>query len=176
MEEDVFTHFEQNGRITLVLEKNHANFETATHVADEIRRRHSRDGEGLAQAVNAANIVVEIPVAYRQDPVAFISELMQIDIYDPDPEARVVINEKTGSIVISGDVEIGDVIVSHNNIVVEAGQTAEFDQISTEDIDQARLDSLVDALTSLKVPHADVIEIIKGIERNGKLHARLVIQ
>jgi flagellar P-ring protein precursor FlgI len=77
--------------------------------------------------------------------------------------------------VISGDVEIGDVIVSHKNVVVDASQTPAFASIDVDKSNEAKLTTLVDQLNALKVPAADMIEIIKGIERNGKLHGRLII-
>jgi flagellar P-ring protein precursor FlgI len=98
--------------------------------------------------------------------------------YTPEPEARVVINESTGSIVISGDVQIGDVVVSHKNIMVDATvQVPPFRALDhQEGGDSAKLTALVDALTALKVPNADAIDIIKSIERSGKLHGRLIIE
>jgi flagellar P-ring protein precursor FlgI len=179
MEEDVFTPFVQDGRVTLVLEKNHANFQTATDVVETIRSSYARQDDESVVAVNAANIVVQIPTHYQSDPVAFISDIMDLQIYQSAPESRVVINERAGSIVIDGNVEIGDVMVSHKNIVIEAGEipAAEFRMIpDLGKANPAKLKSLVDALSALKVPHDDVVDIIKGIERNGKLHARLIIE
>jgi len=178
MEEDIFTPFVQNGHVTLVLEKNHANFQTATDVAETISSFYARQGEGRVQAINAANIVVEIPRKYRDDPVLFISNLMELQIYQSSPEARVVINQRSGSIAISGNVEIGDVVVTHKNIVIEAGETtaAEFKQINPEKTNPAKLSAMVDALNALKVPQEDIIDIIKNIELSGKLHAKLIIK
>jgi len=87
-----------------------------------------------------------------------------------------VINPRAGTIVISGDVEIGDVIVSHKNVVVEAVAPPAFAQIDVDKSSAPKLEQLVTQLNSLKVPTADVIDIIRGIERNGKLHGRLVIE
>jgi flagellar P-ring protein precursor FlgI len=176
MIEDVYTPFVQDGRITLILDEHHANFQTATEVAETIYALYSREGDGFARAINASNIVVKVPEEYKYDPVAFAANILEATIYSPEPEARVVINQKTGSIVISGDVTIGDVIVSHKNIVIEAGQAAEFTVINPEAADDAKLQSLVAALNSIKVPGADVVEIIKGIAHNGKLHGRLIIE
>ncbi len=180
MEEDVFTPFVEDGHVTLVLEKNHADFQLASEVAALIHQTHfQQDEEGSrVRAINASNIVVEIPDEYRTEPVQFISTLLELPIYQPEPEARVVINERTGSIVISGDVQIGDVVISHGNLVVEATEEQPpFVDVSQEqDGKSAKLKSLVDALNSLKVPNRDAIEIIKNIERNGKLHGRLIIE
>ncbi len=176
MEEDVFTSYVHQGSITLVLEENHANFQTATEVVDSIHKLYSREEESFVQAVNASNIVVRVPEEYRENPVAFVADVLDVDIYSAEPEARVVINQRTGSIVISGDVTIGDVVVSHKNVVIEAGEPQSFESIDTDQSDSAKLDSLVDALNSIKVPNEDRIEIIKEIARSGKLHGRLIVE
>jgi flagellar P-ring protein precursor FlgI len=177
MEEDVITPFvDQFGRITLILDENHANFQTATEIAESIHALYTTEGDSFVKATSASNIVIQLPERYRSDPVAFAAEVLEATIYSPEPEARVVINEKTGSIVISGDVTIGDVIVSHKNVVIEAGQEAKFTALDPDQSEDAKLQALVTALNSLKVPHADVIEIIKGIAQNGKLHGRLIIE
>jgi flagellar P-ring protein precursor FlgI len=181
MVEDVNTPFVQEGRITLILDEHHANFTTATEVAESIYKIFSQESEGFVGAESPSNIVVQIPDEYINDPVAFVAAILEAPIYSPEPEARVTIDEKAGSIVISGDVTIGDVVVSHKNVVIEAGLTdagvpAEFTAIGLEQPNDPKLQSLVTALNSLKVPHEDVIEIIKGIAANGKLHGRLIIQ
>ncbi len=175
MEEDVFTPFVHDGRLTLILDEYHANFQTATEVVESIRSQYSSEGDSFAQAINASNIVVQLPTRYQDDPVAFAAEVLETIVYSPEPEARVVINQKTGSIVISGDVTIGDVVVSHKNVVIEAGQSATFTPLDPDNVDDAKLQSLVTALNSIKVPHEDVVEIIKGIHQNGKLHGRLIV-
>jgi len=176
MEEDVFTPFVENGRITLVLDKYHANFQTASDIVHVIRQTYFQQDHELVQAVNAANIVITLPKEYQSDPVDFVSELLELQTYNPEPEARVVINQRTGSIVISGDVQIGDVVISHRNIVVEATEeTPRFNELQTDETESPKLKSLVDALNALKVPNADAIEIIKDIDRNGKLHGRLIV-
>ena len=144
MEEDVFTPFVHDGRITLVLDEHHANFQTATEVAESIHSSYSREGDGFVRAINASNIVVRIPEEYRDDPVAFVADVLDVDDLLAEPEARVVINQRTGSIVISGDVTIGDVVVSHKNVVIEAGQPPTFTPIDTDQSDDAKLDALVD--------------------------------
>ena len=81
MEEDVFTPYVHNGAITLVLQEHHANFQTATEVVDSIHKLYSREGEGFVQALNASNIVVRIPGEYRENPVAFVADVLDVDIY-----------------------------------------------------------------------------------------------
>ena len=178
MEADIFTPFDENGYVTLILDRNHANFQTATDVAEYIRQTSFQEDPDSVVAKSASNIVIKIPDAYKKDVVAFISGVMETPIYSPEPEARVVINPRTGSIVISGDVQIGDVVVSHKNIVVDANvQVPPFKAIDQQrGSNSAKLSALVDALSALKVPTSDAIDIIKTIERSGKLHGRLIIE
>ncbi len=183
MEADIFTPFyTQDGWITLVLDKNHANFQTADDIAKLILEQMESQGvvEGgnaaeVVRAIDAANIKVRIPKMEASDPVGFVAVLLESRIEEPEPESRVVVNSRAGTIVISGEVEIGDVIVSHKNVVVEAVSDT-FSQIDIDASNKPKLDKLVSQLNSLKVPTSDVIEIICGIERNGKLHGRLIIE
>lgn len=184
MEADIFTPFIRDGRITLVLDKNHANFQTADEISKLIYEQMANYGttdsarpEDMVRAIDAANIEVRIPRAWMRDPVGFAADILDTRIAEPEPEARVVINPRAGTIVISGEVEIGDVIVSHKNVVVESTEPIEsFTAIDADESNRPKLDMLVSQLNSLKVPTADVIEIICAIERNGKLHGRLIIE
>jgi flagellar P-ring protein precursor FlgI len=128
----------------------------------------------MVRAIDAANIKVRIPEMDAGDPVGFVAVLLESRIEEPEPESRVVINTRAGTIVISGDVEIGDVIVSHKNVVVETTAPA-FAAIDLDQTNTPKLQQLVNQLNLLRVPTADVIDIIRGIERNGKLHGRLLI-
>ena len=119
--------------------------------------------------------MVEIPAVYR-NPVDFASDVLDTLVYEHEPEARVTVNPRAGTVVISGNVAIGDVVVSHRNIVVEASAASGFSSISTDDSQLPKLDQLVKQLDALRVSTDDVIEIIRGIERSGKLHGRLIIE
>jgi flagellar P-ring protein precursor FlgI len=183
LEADIFTPFYRDGYITLILDKNHADFQTANDIVQFIREKvaYSETGDTKASdemvhAIDAANIKVRIPEIFARDPVYFASILLEIPMEEPQAESRVVINPRAGTIVISGDVEIGDVIVSHKNVVVDATTAPTFSAIDVDQSGAPKLQTLVDQLNSLKVPTSDMVEIIKGIERNGKLHGRLIIE
>jgi flagellar P-ring protein precursor FlgI len=185
MEADVFTKFFHDGFVTLVLDSHHANFQTADVVAEEIKSKYSsstRYGGSMDElddddvvAINAANIRVRIPDEYNGDEVSFVAKLLNTNVYEPEPEARVTVNSRAGSIVISGDVEIGDVIVTHKNTVIETTSSVGFTAIDPDQSGKAKLDELINQLNALKVSTEDMIEIIRGIERNGKLHGKLII-
>ncbi len=183
LEDDFYNAFTQDGRITLVLDKNHADFQVAADVAELINSQLSFQSSGvpLAKALDQANITVTIPSQYRTDPVEFVSQVLALPMQEPPTGARVVINERAGSIVISGDVEIGPVVVTHKNVVVETGGAAAGRQFVPMDIDPAevatpKLTALVEALSAVHVPTEDIIDIIKNLNRAGKLHGQLIIE
>jgi flagellar P-ring protein precursor FlgI len=181
LEEDFFNVFSKDGKITLVLDKDHADFQVAQDIAELVNSQlnfQSQEGY-LAKALNAVNIEVTIPQQYRDDPVLFISQVLSLPTLEPHAEARVVINEKNGSVVIGGDVEIGSVVVTHKGIVVETGDNtnaSRFVPLDVEKTSTAKLKALVESLNAVKVPTEDIIDIIKGLERDGKLHGSLIIE
>jgi flagellar P-ring protein FlgI len=182
LEEDFFNVFVKDGKITLVIDRHHADFQVAAEIADLINKAPfniQSDNAAPARALDPCNIEVSIPRPYLNDPVEFVSQVLGTTIPDPPTGARVVINERAGSIVISGDAEIGPVVVTHKNIVVEAGAAtgpaARFVPLDTRN-ESPMLKSLVESLGALHVPTEDVIEIIKGLQRNGHLNAQLIIE
>jgi flagellar P-ring protein precursor FlgI len=181
LEEDFLNMFSKDDKITLVVDQYHADFEVAQEVAELINSQLGiQSGEGaLARALNQVNVEVRIPKQYREEPVPFISQVLALTIDEPQTEARVVINERAGTIVIGADVEIGAVVITHKNVVVETGDNAPQDQFLALDpsgTQTTKLKALVEALNSIKMPTSDVIEIIKGLERNGKLHGHLIVE
>ena len=123
LEEDLTAAFTKDNRVTLILDEHHADFELAQEIAELINSQfsiESADGS-LAAALDTTNIVVKIPKQYESEPVAFVSQVLSLAVTDPPAEARVVVNEAAGSIVIGADVEIGPAVISHKNIVIETG-------------------------------------------------------
>lgn len=183
LEEDFFNEFVQDDKLTLVLDNNHAGFRMAQDVAELINSQGyiqagSDSDQYMAKATDQVNIEINIPRQYRDDHVVFVSDILNIRVTYPQSEARVVINERTGSVVIGADVEIGPVAISHKNFIVETGvETADrFVPLDPNQRTTAKLKTLVDTLNAIKVPTEDIIEILKGVERSGRLYGRLIIQ
>ena len=109
LEEEFFNAFTRDNRFTIVLDKFHADFQVAQDIADLINNQMGKQVSNYAShrpiAFNQGNIVVEIPKQYHEDPVLFISQVLALPIMEPRTIPRVVINERAGTIVISGDVE-----------------------------------------------------------------------
>ncbi len=170
--------------VTLLLDAAHSSFHSANEIARAINTefgfevRYSR----LAKASGPGVVQVQIPEQYHDDPVQFIALLLAISIENPHTQARVVVNAKTGVIIVTGEVEISPVVISHKNLTVQVGganplpvgpTAGRFVPIvdNTNENSPQRLDDLIQALNQLRVPTDDVIAIIRELHRTGKLHA-----
>jgi flagellar P-ring protein precursor FlgI len=204
MERDLPKRFvRDNGTFGLVLADAHASWTAASLIAKVINDSEGLDGEELAVAIGPKNVIVTIPRVEQSRPDQFISRVQRLPMPVLADEARVRINERLGTIVITGDVEISPVVISMRGLTITStapgdgvrgpadpfggeplvggGVTRQGDFVplavgSTVDPrQQAKLRDLVDALDRLKVPAADRIAILKELHRTGKLHAKLIL-
>lgn len=185
LEQDVASLFvdrEHGDIVTLLLDAEHAGFHTSSEVARVVNAEFTFEvgGRQLARAVGPGVIEVSIPEQYRQVPVDFIAQVLDVGIDNPHTQARVVVNAKTGTIVVTGEVEITPVVISHKNLNIEIGNPAPVGGVPFVSVDQERtqpqqsLKQLVDALNQLRVPPAEVIAILRELHSSGKLHAVFV--
>ena len=181
LEEDFFNPFSENGRVTLVVDKDYAGFQVTQEIAEVIntRREFQDGGIPLAKAIDQVNVEVTVPPEYRDHLVQFVSEILSLEMLELRTGPRVVVRERSGTIVIDGDVEIGPVLVTHKGVVVETGGAIpanEFVAVDSQTDDNPKLKALLAALNAIRVPPDDKIEIIKALHRNGKLYAELIIE
>jgi len=203
MEATVKTGFEENGKITFVIKDDFASFDVAEQLASEINSFMSslprtgnapslqnlqiqRDGEAsyarslpqggsLAKAVDQKHVEVLIPADYKNDSVKLISLLeTQIPARVPLRSERVVINERDGIVVIGEGVTIAPSLISHRNLRILAGGGPTL--IPVDQQPNPTLQSLADALNALEVPTADLIAIIKTLQRKGDLFGEVVFE
>ena len=192
MSQDIYAmSLDAFGRMTIVIDQTHAGWPLANTLAALISEDMDPDGPPIAQAVDQKNVIVQLPSYEQANPSAFISRIMELPL-PPElirSEARVVVNERTGSIVMTGDVQMSPVMISHPGLTIttitpEPTPTTAAPRVGREDfvgIDPqraggARLADLLTAFNQLKVPANERIEIIKEIHRSGKLHAKLVME
>jgi flagellar P-ring protein precursor FlgI len=189
MEISLEPKFVNNGRFKLILEDPAASWTTANVIARTINGAESENGETIAYAVDPKEVDVNIPPAERERPDGFISRVQQLTVPMIPAEARVQINERTGTLIVTGDVEISPVVISHKgltistvlpppvptprNPVVNTRDTVALDTVTGGN---AKLQDLVNALEELKVPVDDRITIVKELYKSGKLHAKLVVE
>jgi flagellar P-ring protein FlgI len=197
MESTVAAEFHQNGKITLVLDRDFASFDATQRIEDEINN-FSVLALGDATAVAAAaeagasqlrtralaidqlHIEVIIPEHYQNSPIKFISLLLNnITIQLNNRSSRVVINERDGIVVIGEDVEIAPVLVTHRSLRIEAGGKNAESLVPVGQLPvngNAKLKALADALNALDVPTEDLIAIIKTLKRKGDLYGEVVFE
>jgi flagellar P-ring protein precursor FlgI len=187
MEVDLLVNPVRNGRFTLILDDPSASWQMASLVAKVIN--DMEDGSILAVAVDPKNIVVSIPQAELARPDAFIARVMHLQLPRVMTEARITVNERTGTLIISGDVEISPVIISHKGLTISTitpppvatprtPVVEQRDFVAMDPLNQggAKLRDLLTALDQLKVPATDRIYIIKQLHETGKLHAKLIVE
>jgi flagellar P-ring protein FlgI len=169
--------------ITLVLEKDHAAWQTAQDVAAAVNSEYDFQDAGRpedkpAQALDQVNVVVRIPAHYRQNPAQFVALVMDTRLAGVAAARRVVINERAGTIVFGAEVEIGAAAITHNGLTIQTGEAPanQFVGVETNSLARTRLEGLIQALNAIKASPKDIIEIIKGLERSGTLYGELTIE
>src|SRR5262249_33521351 len=108
--------------LTLVLRQD--DFTTAARLGRVINQRF---GMETARALDGRNIEVQIPERWRTDHVGFIAELEALRL-KTDAVAKVIINERTGTIVMGRDVRLSSVAISQGGVTVRIGTELEVSQ------------------------------------------------
>ncbi len=193
VENSVKTDFLIGGKVKLILKD--PDFTTAAKIAKTINEKFN---SLLAKAISPGEIVVNIPMKYKTYPVEFISILENLKV-EPQIKARVVVNERTGTIVIGQDVKISKVAIAQGGISVviqsnpqvsqppplSGGTTQTTTQESLAVAEkkahfvmlpgEATVKELVDALNDIGVTPQDIISILQALKEAGALHADLEV-
>jgi flagellar P-ring protein precursor FlgI len=183
--------------VTFVLSE--PDYTTANRVAEAINRQL---GAGLAHARDASGIEVELPAAQQAEPVAFLARLEGVAV-EPDRRPRVVINERTGTVVSGGDVRISRVAISHGDLKITVASYNSVSQptlierpgasVRTAVVTNTELaveepsgvgflasgntvSDLVQSLARMKTSTRDIISILRAVKAAGALHGELVVQ
>ncbi|MBW3542027.1 MAG: flagellar basal body P-ring protein FlgI [Planctomycetes bacterium] len=177
----LFVDRERGHLVTLLLDPAHASFHSASEVAREVNLEFVHETTyDIARAAGPGLIEVVVPQQYHNDPVSFMAALMAVGVENPHTQARVVVNAASGTVIVTGEVEISPVIISHKNLTVQVGgpgaATGGPQPFVSIDGDRSapsggRLQQLVEGLNELRVPTSDVIDILRELHRTGKLHA-----
>ncbi|WP_457641151.1 flagellar basal body P-ring protein FlgI [Persephonella sp.] len=191
IERDLPFKFDTMEHLTLTLKI--PDFTKATKIQNAINEHF---GKQVAKAIDATTVKVDFIKGV--DPVKFTSEIMNIEI-ETDNEPTIVIYERTGTVIMSGDIKIDTPIyVSHGNIYVSIvktpvvsqpppfseGETVAAEKVETTvveekgrifSIDGPSLKDLVQALNDLGISPRDLIAIIQAIKNAGKIHAKIII-
>jgi flagellar P-ring protein precursor FlgI len=194
VERAVPTPFAASDRLLLDLVS--PSFTTAQAMADRINRA---EGPGTARALDAVTVEVAAPGS-AMDRVALAARIEGLDVRPALPAARVVVNARTGTVVIGGDVRVLPAAVAHGNLTVAVSeryavsQPAPFSRrgntVVTPNSDVrageeqarmalfapgARLSDIVDAVNALGAAPGDLVAILEALKEAGALRAELVV-
>lgn len=175
------------------------DFTTATRLTAAINEAFK---EPIATTIDQALVQVNLPERYSELVSAAVEKIQNLEI-QPAMEARVVIDEKTGTIVMGENVRVAPVAISHANLTIRvterkavsqplsfnvAGETVTVDESTLERVDDdpakgkftvlnggASLSDLVGGLNALGVKPRDIIAILQNIKAAGALNAELVV-
>ncbi len=193
VERSVPTALLEGNSISLSL--NASDFQTARKVAAAVNQRF---GAGMATALDGRTVQVQAP-AGANDRISFIAEMEEIPVEASIQSARVIINARTGSIVLNQAVSLGACAIAHGNLSISISSTPSVSQpnalsggqtVVTEkaNIDikaepgkliqipaSAQLADVVKALNSLGATPQDLLAILQAIKSAGALNAELEV-
>ncbi len=195
IERIVPTELAAGNQLTLVLRND--DFSTASKLNQAINREF---GEGTSRAMDARNIEVILPPKYAVDRVGFIAALENLSL-TPEKIAKIIINERTGTIVMGSEVKIASVAISQGGVTVSVGTQYDVAQPNgfsnggvtavvpntTVDVKDkkvesvvlpngATVDEVVRGLRTLGVSARDIISILQAIKSAGAMNADLELQ
>ncbi|MBK9166039.1 MAG: flagellar basal body P-ring protein FlgI [Bryobacterales bacterium] len=177
------------------LQLHRADFTTAARVSEAVNRRF---GDLVARAENSGAVFVRLPAEWSGRTVEFVAEVEDLPV-EADRPAKVVVNERTGTIVLGKEVRIAPVAILHGGLTVEIrttfdvsqpaplsqGQTQVVPQVAVEAREQraqnvildegATVEDLVRALNAIGSTARDVIAILQNLKAAGALDAELEI-
>jgi flagellar P-ring protein FlgI len=180
----------------LKLQLHQPDFTTAARIAAALNQRFAPNGPPLAHAENSALVVVEAPPQFLNKDVDFMAAVDAVQV-EVDRPARIVINERTGTIVMGKDVAIAPISILQGGLTVEIrtkrsvsqplpqskGVTTPVSQTSVSvRQDKAKnvvlqegatVEDLVRALTAIGSTSRDIIAILQNLKAEGALDAEL---
>jgi flagellar P-ring protein precursor FlgI len=192
VEKDVPMAVTDGSRLSFSLQR--PDFTTASRIVKAIEESTG----ATASADDAGRIRVEIPEKYRSNPVAFMSIVGELPV-EAEPVSKVVINERTGTIVIGGAARISPVALAQGSLTVSIATTPVISQpepkshgetvvvpqkdVSVEENRASTLllksgdtiEDLIKALNAVKATPRDIIAILQAVKEAGALHGELEI-
>ncbi len=186
--------FQFNDQSNLTLSLRNADFSTSQNISERVNRAM---GGKFAKALDASTVQINVPGQYQGNLVPLMASIENIEV-SPDGPAKVVVDEKTGTVVLGRNVRISQTAVAHGNLqitVQEAEQVSQpgaFSQgqtvVSPETevnvreenrhlmmVEGATLQELVDGLNAIGATPRDLISILRTLQVSGALHATLEV-
>jgi len=169
------------------------DFTTANRLAESI---NTSFGTPIAEAASASTIALQIPDAFKGKFASFAARIEAVEV-QVDAPARVIVSERTGTVVVGADVKIAAVAVAHGGLTIEVRRNALISQpppftngttalaqtglIEAKEaegkltlVEGVTIGDLVSALNAMGVKPRDLIVILRAIQAAGALHAEVV--
>jgi flagellar P-ring protein precursor FlgI len=176
----------------LIIDTQAAGWSTAKLLAAVINENAQPQGPAVAFAIDERTVRVDIPEHERSAKAAFLDRALSAPVPTSllDLPAQVICNERTGVIVVTGDVEISPGIISHKDLVITTTvpppqpsvinplvERSRYTALDTQNRpkERARLSDLLAAFKQLDVAPKQQIEVLQLLHKTGRLHARFVM-
>ena len=194
VEQEIHSNFNQKDSLTLALHE--PDFTTASRVAQAINRAFYSQ---LAQTENAGSIQVSVPENYLGNTVQFVTMIESLGV-TPDMVSKVVVNERTGTVIMGENVRIATIAIAHGNLSIQIDESQNVSQplpfsrggqtVVTPESDivvqegknpiflvesGVSIGEVVKALNALGVSPRDLIAIFQALKAAGALQAELEI-
>ena len=181
------------GKETLSLKLGRPDFTTAARVAEAV---NARLPGAVARPLDSSTIEFNVPLNYRENMAVMVAELENLEV-EPDAVGQVVIDERTGTVVVGENVKLSTVAVAHGNLSVQiresetVSQPGPFSQgltVTTPETDinveegsdqlllierATTIHDLVKALNAIGASPRDLIMIFQAIRAAGALHGEI---
>lgn len=177
VERELEIPLEYKDKITLVL--NSPDFTTASRVVDEINRRYNYD---TAKAVDASKIEIKKPFTFADDIVSFISAIENLKV-SPDRKSIIVVNEKTGTIVLGDNISVSPVAISHGDLSIAISAQLDVSITNSGNSNEGKGSSLyfkgttvkdiVKMLNAIGATPNDIISILQALKSSGSIDAEI---
>jgi flagellar P-ring protein FlgI len=178
-----------------VLNLNTPDFTTAAHLADSI---NTDLGGGVAETIDPVSVRVRAPTT-ESERVSYISHIENLEVEAAQPAAKVIVNSRTGTVVIGANVRVSPAAVAHGSLVVKITETTLVSQpnafadgrtVTTKqsdiNVDQGdgrmfvfepgtTLNDIVEAVNRVGAAPGDLVAILEALREAGALHAQLIV-
>ncbi len=182
----------KNGQISLSLSQ--VDFTTATRITNAINAAYG----GIARAANPGRIDINIPAYYRANVVGFVASIEELPVM-PDNIAKVVVNERTGTIVMGGNVTVDECAITQGGLSIRVQRSQEVSQpdpfsygstmvTNNTEVDAkesgsssivmpatSNINDIIGALNAVGATPRDCISILQAMKAAGAIHAVLEI-
>src|SRR5262245_45829425 len=170
----------------LIIEPPYAGWSSATQIAVAINAKAQPAGPAVATAIDDRTVRVVVPEAERADRAGFLADVLSADVNAShlDLPAQVIFNQRTGAIIVTGDVQISPVAITHKDLTitttvpppVASAQNPLLQRerwtglkTSARPAEQAKLADLLAAFKQLDIPVQEQIGILEMLHKTGKL-------